>query len=185
MAEALVILPDDPRAARLVTNLSGWVDRHGQFFGDDEDLARYAGSTHSACKECGEVTSKGWLQCTKCRLRKDIAKYETYPKQEYTGDIVYSDARDEFYLDEDELLDALVDGATCESLRIVACEPQYAHYIDAEDFFHDSLPEDGEVPDELEKIVTAANEAIKAYGKPLSWVPANIAITYTRKSDAT
>ena len=54
-----MILNTSDEAAHFVTGLSGWVSRHGHFYGNDERLARYDGCTHTVC-ECGKPCEKGW-----------------------------------------------------------------------------------------------------------------------------
>ncbi|MGP0838123.1 hypothetical protein [Serratia sp. CY85251] len=48
-AENKIILMDDAEAASIQT-LTGWVDRHGRYWGNDEQQARWCGATHRKCK---------------------------------------------------------------------------------------------------------------------------------------
>lgn len=45
-----MILASSPEAASIQT-VTGWVARDGRFWGDDERMARYCGSTHSICEK--------------------------------------------------------------------------------------------------------------------------------------
>ena len=40
-----IILPESPEAASVQT-VTGWVSRTGRYWGNDERMARYDGSTH-------------------------------------------------------------------------------------------------------------------------------------------
>lgn len=48
MKNTEMVMYDSPEAASIQT-LTGWVDRHGRFWGKDEHMARFAGSTHQLC----------------------------------------------------------------------------------------------------------------------------------------
>ena len=49
MADKSVIMYDSPEAASIKT-ITGWVSSAGRFWGDNEHMARYDGSTHMKCK---------------------------------------------------------------------------------------------------------------------------------------
>jgi hypothetical protein len=173
-----IVLPTDPEAATYRTNISGWVDRHGRFYGEDERLARYGGSTHSICGECGATTTKSRLVCHECSVKKDNERFLLKEQKEWDRKTpLYSRFRDRFIWNEDDLdyeLEELeaeigVGHVLPETLELVICEPQYAHEID-EDYFSDVLPEEQEAPDELKDAIQTFNEATKAIG-PLSWTP--------------
>ena len=40
-----IILPESPEAASIQT-VTGWVSSNGRYWGNDEHMARYDGSTH-------------------------------------------------------------------------------------------------------------------------------------------
>ncbi|MGJ0580578.1 DNA N-6-adenine-methyltransferase, partial [Xenorhabdus bovienii] len=44
-----VVMHDSSEAASIKT-VTGWVSRDGQFWGDDERMARYCGATHRQCE---------------------------------------------------------------------------------------------------------------------------------------
>ena len=46
MAEKQIIMEDSPEAASIQT-VTGWVSRTGRFWGNDERMARFDGSTHN------------------------------------------------------------------------------------------------------------------------------------------
>jgi hypothetical protein len=73
-----MVLYDSPEAAQFVTGISGWVNRHGMFYGngkDAEDMARWSGCTHKKC-ECGNIMEKRWTMCDVCRERNSIERYK-------------------------------------------------------------------------------------------------------------
>lgn len=55
------------------------------------------------------------------------------------------------------------------------CAPNYPRELTSE-YFCDDLPEDGDVPAEIEDAIRVFNAALKAYGKPLSWSEGKIAV---------
>src|ERR1700749_2919897 len=94
MTEEMVMYDSD-RAAKRVTitgyrkePMTGWMDRFGRYFGDDENLARYSGCTHKTC-DCGKPMTKGWLKCEDCRAVSARERYLSleYVAYENTGDI--------------------------------------------------------------------------------------------------
>lgn len=177
--ETEVILPGDSRAARYVTDVKGWVSRDGRFYGDDERLARWAGSTHNECEECGAVTARPYVKCPLCRQKAEIDRYAQREKRPYKGEPVYSEAVERFFFDDGDLADYLEedDALPVESLHLVFCEPQFASEIDAEDQWQDIIPEDGEAPGWLREAVEVLNETIRAHRKdPVSWVGGKVAV---------
>ena len=168
-----MVLPNSDEAAHFVTNISGWVSRHGRFTGNDERAARYDGSTHSICEDCGNPCSKGMLVCSDCEEKRDIARYNAMPKEVWNEEGgVYSDAIDKYFWSWDEVEEYCGDeGIDEKDLRLVICVPTYGRYLH-EDYFEDELPEDGEVPDSIIKAIEDFNKVLKEAG-PLSWYPGN------------
>lgn len=169
MKDELIVMRDSDEAAQYVTNISGWVSRHGRFYGEDEDLARYDGCTHVKCETCGAPVVRNWLNCETCRRKDERARYDAMPWREWDGDspITLYDG-DEFFFDEDSLLDYCdVNNTDPATLMLVHCVPNRARRLD-EDYFVDELPDDGDLPHEILRAIDAFNEAIKDVG-PLSW----------------
>ncbi|PVX86438.1 hypothetical protein [Paraburkholderia unamae] len=178
-----VIPIDQPDLVRRVT-VTGFVSTDGHFYGDDERLARYASCTHVRC-DCGTLVHKGWMACDACREKKDIERYAALPKVEWNGDgFIYSDACDRYFQSYEEVVDYLRDAIaddpefTVESLRLMICEPNMAREIDGNEHFSDDLPEDGEIPPELEAAFEALNAVIRKQ-PPLSWSPGKNAAIVT------
>ncbi len=175
---AEMILPADDRAAKQVT-VTGWVSRDGRFYGDDERIARYAGSTHSLCEDCGEPCSKSWLVCDACREKRDV---ETHAKREvrpWDGIcMIYSEVFDKYFNEPSEVLEFLEDAESSfdqSDLRLVLCEPNYPHAPDPGDCYCDELPEDGDVPDEVAEAFAVLAAALEKCA-PLSWSAGKFAL---------
>jgi hypothetical protein len=171
-----MVLFDSDEAAHLQTGISGWVSRHGRFMGNDERAARYDGCTHRRCEDCGNPCEKGWLVCNECREKRDIARYNAMPKEEWDGKgMIYSAAADKYFSDLDEAEEFLEDdGGTMESLRLIICEPQYLPFL-SYDYGCDELPEDGELPDAVVQAIEDFNKVIKETGA-VSWIPSKKAV---------
>lgn len=167
-----VILPDDPRAATLQT-VTGWVSRCGMFWGKDERMARFDGSTHRKCEKCGELVEQR-SYCRPCADRREVEKYEAMPRKEWDGKaMLYSITCDRYYADLDDAFGDVDEGETLEDLRLVICEPNHVRPL-TEDYFSDDLPEEGDTTEELFEAIGAFNEAVK--GVVLSWSPGKFAL---------
>ena len=175
-----MILSTDPEAATFRTDISGWIDINGRFWGKDERMARYSSSTHSVC-ECGNITPKGWIKCSTCRGKIDLEKYAQLQFQEWDGsEYVYSQTGDKYFRDEDEIIEYCEDhGMTADDLHLVLCEPNHFDELSGEQW-DDILPEDseGELPKKLTDAINALNEVIKTL-PPASYSPSNYRTSYT------
>ena len=101
MTEEKIILAESDEAAKFVTGISGWVDRHRKFHGKSEEMARYYGSTHKKCKECKEAIIRiGYSFCANCQEKKDIERYNKLEKKVWDGEsYLYSDRADVYFAD--------------------------------------------------------------------------------------
>lgn len=182
-----MILFDSKEAAQYQTGLSGWVSRHGHFWGNDERAARYDGCTHTYCEDCGEPVDRGRLMCPKCNEARNVKRYATMPKEAWNGKgMLYSDAADRYFSDWEEIEEFLIDDctlgtATIESLRLIICEPQYLPLLDPSDYGCDSLAEDGELPDAVIQAIEDFNKVIKSVG-PVSWFHGKRAVEIDRRT---
>jgi hypothetical protein len=174
-----VILNTDDEAAKRVT-VTGWMARDGQWWGDDERMARWAGSTHILCA-CGKLTPKSWTKCDECRERAKEERYAKLERREWDGGMLYSDTLERYFDDEDDLRDYCFDeGTTPDALRLLLCEPVYAREID-DDHWCDDLPEDAQMDDvngDIAEALARLNEVIRAQreaGRPISWRPSKYA----------
>lgn len=170
-----MILAHSHEAASIQT-VTGWVARDGRFWGEDERMARYCGSTHRICDvnpDHGPVENRSY--CEACRAEKMEVKWlemEKAPFLEELMPLCVFDS-DRYFFDLDDLCCWLEEHELKpECVRLVQCEPVRAEPIDPNDHFIDDLPEDGEVPDALREAFDALN-AVIAECEPLSWRPAN------------
>lgn len=169
---------ETPDLVQRVT-VTGWVDRAGHFWGDDEHMARFCSATHKRCA-CGSVMRINTTMCDACIEARDTEKYNALPRVPWDGvGMIYSDKLREFFADIESACDAAdCRGTTIEYLRLMACEPMYLHTIDA-DTWSDDLPDDEDpkyaLPIEVSTALDALNEAIKRAG-PVSWWPGDSAI---------
>lgn len=170
-----IVLNTSNEAATFKTGISGWVDRHGRFFGNDEHMARWSGATHVVCSDCGKPVSKTWLVCADCRAKGGIDRYHKMPRKEWDGETpLYSHTADKYFSDADELTDHLEEfECTEESLRLIICEPIHLRQID-EDHFCGDLPEDGELPEDVLNALEDLNKVIKEQ-EPVGWTPGGYA----------
>jgi len=166
-----IVLNTSDEAATFKTGISGWVDRHGRFYGKDERMARWSGCTHVLCSGCGKPVSKGWTACADCRLKKSIERYHKMERKEWDGETpLYSHMADKYFFDADELTDHLEEfECTEKDMQLIICKPMYLSQID-EDHFNDDLPEDGELPGEVFDALYKLNFAIRRQD-PVGWMP--------------
>jgi hypothetical protein len=171
-----IILYDSPEAAEIKT-ITGWVSANGHYWGKDEHMARYDGSTHKKC-ECGEVIEKN-SYCRKCFDKKKIEKFHKMERIPWDGETpLYSNALQSFIWSVDDL-DYLKEenDMTDADLKLVICEPHYAKPVNAIDHFESDLPEDADdIPAELQEAFDELNQRIKDYTTPLAWVPGKYAV---------
>lgn len=167
-----IILEESDEAATYRTDIKGWVSADGIYCGDGpagERQARYVGSTHRKCKTCGELVEKiGY--CRRCRDDRIAKKYQLAPRMKWDGETPLVICDDDHYFFSAEELDDYCEENEClpAELRLMICVPQFARTI-CSDIWEDVLPEDTDVPVELETAIETFNASVKAYGKPLSW----------------
>lgn len=173
-----VTMFDSPEAARPAT-VSGWLSSNGAFFHGDaaERLARFAGCTHKRC-ECGEVMTKSYTKCERCRNKAKRAAYDALPKHPWPDHgFVYDEYAEEWFDGADDLIDHYDDmGISLDRAMLYAGEPQMLSEIQI-DLWYDQLPEDGDYPDELVAIVEEANAKIRAITQPVSYVRSERAVS--------
>lgn len=176
MTTTNTIMYDSPEAASIQT-VTGWVSRTGHFWGNDEHMARYDGSTHRVCKENpdhGVHATNNY--CEKCHDERIEAKWAAMPRREYDGSPVVVFDSDTYFFDEDSLIDWLRDNDIKPAdARLVFCKPNYPRQIDPYDHFTDDLPEDGEVSATLAEAFDALNKVIAAE-PPMSWIQGDVAV---------
>lgn len=176
MAEQIVHYAS-PEAASIQT-VTGWVDRFGRFWGNDEHMARYSGCTHRPCESCGEpIRREGWTCCNACRKKKDAERWATLPEADNDeGNMIYSAAADRYFADWDEAIEYAVGGEYTD-LRALMLQPTEANHLQQidDEYWCDVLPEDSGIDDvdgAVAKALKALNTAI-AMAPPVSWSPTN------------
>lgn len=165
-----IILPDHPEAATLRT-VTGWVSRQGRFYGDDERLARWDGSTHRVCDACGGLMDKQGY-CTPCHHKKMVERYNAFPVIEWDGECMLTDYDgDNYWADPGEFLEwcAYNDVEDPSDLMLVATEPIRMREITSENW-DGELPDDVEIPADIAEAIEALNKVIRA-SKPKFWKP--------------
>nr|WP_279153334.1 hypothetical protein [Pseudomonas mosselii] len=177
MREEKVVMYESPEAASIQT-VTGWVDPSGRFWGKDEHMARYCGSTHRHCAKNPDHPihdTRGW--CRACQAEGDAARFAAMPKRVWDGEPITDYDGDRYFFDEESLIDWIVEyEIDLADLKLVFCTPNYPREIDPSDHFCDDLPEDGEVnDDQLLAAFELLNEMIRK-SPPLSWSPGNEAV---------
>lgn len=168
------IFPESEEAAKFVTGISGWVDRDGRFWGADECMARYSGSTHRHC-DCGAIISKN-SYCKACVRSREIEKYQNAQKIEWDLKTpLYSQVRDEYISNYSDLINLMEECLVTDpaDLELFICEPVKLGEIQS-DYWVDDLPEDGELPAEVESALEEFN-AVILESEPVSWTPGKFA----------
>jgi len=183
MTEEKIILAEDDEAAKFVTGLSGWVDKNGVFWGQLEEMARYASATHKRCEECKtSIINRVYRYCADCLEKKDIERYSKLERKDWDGvAYLYSDRDDVYFADYQELHDYLDDLGmeNADSLRLIICEPECLREVDA-DYWADDLPEDAELPESVLSALETFNASLKDAGV-VSWSPGKYAAIIENK----
>lgn len=159
---------ESPEAASIQT-VTGWVSSDGFFWGKDESMARYAGSTHRICEknpEHGVHRKNEW--CEKCHDERANAKWAEMPRREYDGTPVVVFGSDDYFFEQDQIVDWLqMNEIKPEDARLVFCTPNYLRQLTGEEWA-DDLPEDGELNSSVSDALDALNKVIAAQ-PPASW----------------
>ena len=171
-----VVMYDSPEAASLQT-VTGWVSRTGRYWGNDEQMARYDGSTHRKCEANPEhPVYETNSYCTACHHARRAAKFREMPRAPWDGTtpLVVFDT-DQYLWDAEAVHAYLKDNDIApEDAQLVICKPNKLSQIDA-DHWSDDLPEDGELPDAVGIALDALNRAIQQ-APVASWTEGNTAV---------
>lgn len=166
------ILYTDDSIARRVT-VTGWADRNGHFWGDSEHMARWSSCTHVVCA-CGAEVEKHWLACRACRDKQSEERWQRLPLVEWDGKtpLCVHDG-DRFFFDADDLYDWCdANSLRPSEMRLVLCEPRHFSQVSV-DHWADELPEDGELPGNIQAALDALNAVIDAHQGPAAWYPSD------------
>lgn len=183
MTQEKVIMYDSPEAAEFKTNIEGWVNSEGRFWGKDEHMARWSGCTHLIC-ECGKTMSKHYTKCEDCRAEGERQRYNALPTKEWdVQEYLYSHAADKYFFSPEDLYEYCEEEEVDPNdLRIVDCDPNYLSTLD---FDGDLFPDDNEaedvIDDELLKMLDELNKKIQVH-KPISYSPGKVRIIFPNQS---
>lgn len=179
-----IILDTEPGIVEYKTNIEGWVGKDGNFYGNDKRRAIYANSSHIKCDK-GHIHKKSWSKCPFCKELELPEKYLRFEFKEWdqkTPLCVY-DTDSEYFFNvddvEDYIIDAISEGRSEDSIRLMICEPLYLSQVD-ESYFEDVLPEDWELKDvntEVADKLKDLNETISK-AKPASWIQGKYRTTH-------
>ncbi|MFJ5159479.1 hypothetical protein ACIP6T_09900 [Pantoea sp. NPDC088449] len=168
----VVVMYESDEAASIQT-LTGWVDRSGRFWGQDEHMARYCGSTHRICDknpDHGIRASNGY--CEKCWEASRQEKFIGLERKVWAGEplVIFDD--DTYFFDAESLVDHCLENNVLPSeLKLLICTPNYPREIDMNDHFEDIIPDGGDhhdIPEAIWLAAEALNKAIRE-SEPISW----------------
>jgi hypothetical protein len=170
-----IILPSSDEAA-IKKTVTGWMSRNGRFFGDDELLARYDGSTHRECPMCGKVINK-YEYCHDCHTKANIEKYQKMERRDWNGkDGIYSQEKDKWFWSYEELDDYIeYNDITVDDLLLIIGRPTYAREIDPLEYYEGDIPDEGDLPEDLFLAFDTLNKYIRESKMILSWRPSKFA----------
>ena len=111
--------------------------------------------------------------CSSCIAKKDTEKYYAMPMVEWDEVTPVCTDGDKFFFDVDSVLEHMAEvkqeGGDEAEVQIVLCEPGKLHLLSDEDWC-DDLPEDGELPDDVQVKLNELNKAL-ADATPVCWYP--------------
>ncbi|HEJ7996837.1 TPA: hypothetical protein SMI16_002266 [Serratia liquefaciens] len=171
--ENKIILMDDAEAANIQT-LTGWVDRHGRYWGNDEQMARWCGATHRKCKNKPDEhpihDTHGY--CEECHRESRQADFAKMERVVWAGEPLVIFDSDQYFFDAESLADYCWEKSVLPSeLQLIICDPNYPPEFDIEQHCEEIIP-DGEdyysLPQEIRDAADALNKAIKE-SSPVSW----------------
>lgn len=161
MKEEKKIMYESPEAATFMTNLSGWVDINGRYWGKDEHMARYSSCTHRLC-DCGGEMTKSWTKCEACRARSSREAYFKMPQKEWdlvTPLVLYND--DKYFRNEEELKEyCSEEQINGQDLMLCLCDYQPIPQVDY-DIWTDIMPEDDGLEDVYPELAARVDELNK------------------------
>ncbi|MCW0974404.1 hypothetical protein [Pantoea sp. JV6] len=172
MKEQNVVMYESDEAASIQT-VTGWVDRTGRFWGKDEHMARYAGSTHRICQknhDHGSHATNGY--CEKCYSESRQKYFASLERKAWAGEPLVIFDNDNYFFDSESLADYCWENCLLPSeLQLLICESNYPREIDMNDHCEEIIPDGGDHHDITEAIWQAAealNKAIRE-SSPISW----------------
>lgn len=178
MKDEKIIMYDSPEAATYVTNIEGWVDVNGLFFGkgkEGELMARYSSHTHKIC-DCGNKIEKGWIKCSECRRKSGIERYNARQFKEWDGvEPVCTWDGDRYFFNEEDLIEYMEENEE-DTIDLLICEPVNYTQIDL-DTIVDNTHDDWQPEKELCEKIDEFNNYLKTL-PPHSWMPGKVRTSY-------
>lgn len=178
-----MVMYDSPEAAQ-VKEVSGWVSASGRFWGNDEHMARWEECTHLTC-QCGEeVIEKSRLRCSKCQTALEHQERLKLPLVEWDGESPLAINRtDQYFFSGESVYEYAEDNdIKVSDLDLVVCVPNRVRELDGYDHCCDELPEDGDLPAELEAAVREFNKVVRGLA-PLSWSHGNKRVIFPEQDN--
>lgn len=171
MATEKIVMYDSPEAAEIKT-VTGWFSSTGQFWGDDEHMARWCGCTHMNCKDCGHAHSRN-AYCKPCYEKRQAAKFAALEVKEWDGETPLCLFSDDKYFFDWESIEDYAEETKCLStdLDLVICKPVMGRPFEISEHLGEELPDDdpqGYIPKAVADAADALNKAIREAGT-LSW----------------
>lgn len=168
-----IIMMDSDEAASIQT-LTGWVDRHGRYWGKDEHMARWSGATHRKCKNKPDEhpvhSTHGY--CEECHRESRQAAFAKMERVVWKGEplVIFDD--DQYFFDIESLAEYCLENSLLPSeLQLVICEPNRPRELDVVDYCDEIIPEGGDyydIPEAILNAVEALNKAFKE-SAPISY----------------
>jgi hypothetical protein len=169
------IFPESDEAAEF-RRIGTWVDRKGVFWGSDERMARWAGSTHRHCLTCAETVLRD-SPCATCVRQQALDRYRNAQEIDWDHKTpLYSQAHDKYLFDKDCLFHFMCETEVTnpDELELFICEPVKLGEV-PDDYWDDDLPGDSELPLEIKDALEVFNTAIRK-SAPVNWSPGKLAI---------
>ncbi|CAH7413015.1 conserved hypothetical protein [Vibrio chagasii] len=136
---------------------TGWFDKNGRFWGEDEHMARWCSCDVIECSTDGcsnETAVKGSTKCISCSESSAIEKWTSSVKRCQPSDNLYSDKLDLYFNGIESVVEHIVENdlksETLSSLRLYVCEENFPTEIDMDCHLEEFLPEDFTAEDVLD-----------------------------------
>ncbi|EOV0251079.1 hypothetical protein ACOIWS_002731 [Salmonella enterica] len=168
-----IVMMDSDEAASIRT-LTGWVDRQGRFWGNDEYQARWCGATHRKCKNKPEEhpihSTHGY--CEECHRESRQAKFAEMERAVWAGEPLVIFDGDQYFFNAESLVEYCRENSVFPNeLQLLICEPNYPPEFDIEQHCEEIIPDGGDcysLPQAVLDAADALNKAIKE-SSPVSW----------------
>lgn len=172
-----IVMMESNEAASIQT-LTGWVDRHGRYWGKDEHQARWCGATHQKCKNKPDEhpihSTHGY--CEECHRESRQEKFAKMERAVWTGEPLVIFDSDQYFFDTESLADYCWENSVLPSeLQLMICEPNYPPYFDVEQHCEEIIPDGGDCYSLSQAVLDAADALNKAIeeSEPVSWGASN------------